>query len=64
MWPERGSNYSSEKPKIKSQLSYSLGYGGPQLEFLPKGSTISGKYYINLLDKLRIPIHEKWHVTL
>ena len=34
MWPEWGSNYSIEKPKIKSQLSYPLGYRG--LQFITK----------------------------
>ena len=27
----QGSNHSDEKPRIKSQLSYPLGYGGPLL---------------------------------
>ena len=29
------------------------------LDFLPKGSTITGVYYANLLDQLRTAIHEK-----
>ena len=29
------------------------------LDFLPKRSTITGVYYANLLDQLRIAIHEK-----